>query len=278
MEYNKNILYGLSNRCYEHPFDRKALEMLENKSFLTKACKWVTENTVEKIYTIQYTGSHLKITKDSYPQIFEYLEYVCNILGLKKIPDMYLRWDYDVNACTIGAEKPIIIINSGLIDLCTDDEILFVIGHEVGHILSNHMLYHMLAQVINYVVDSVPGGHVLAGGIQYALYYWERMSEFTADRAGLLGCQNIDAALGAFIKISGLPKSHFDRINKDAFIQQARDFKLLDIENMNKVFKIISISDSSHPWTIMRAAELLNWVDKGGYRDIVMHCTRNIEY
>lgn len=265
MDYDKNILSGLNSRSYEHPFDRAALEMLENKPFLTKACRWITENTIERIYTIQYTGSNLKVTKNSYPQIYEYLKYACEILGLKQVPEMYIRWDYDINACTVGAERPIIIINSGLIDLCSEDEILFVVSHEIGHILSNHMLYHMLGQVINYAIDSMPGGHLLAGGIQYALFYWDRMSEFTADRAGLLGCQNIDAAISTFIKIAGLPVSHLDSANQEAFIQQAKDFKMLDLENMNKIFKLISISNSSHPWAVMRAAELLRWKEDGGY-------------
>ena len=29
---------------------------------------------------------------------------------------------------------------------------------------------------------------------------------------------------------------------------------------MSKVIKFISIADASHPWTVMRAAELLNWI------------------
>ena len=71
---------------------------------------------------------------------------------MKKVPDLYIQWGYDINACTVGAENPIIILNSGLIDLCDDDEIMFVIGHECGHVKSNHMLYHMMGQVINYIL------------------------------------------------------------------------------------------------------------------------------
>jgi hypothetical protein len=54
-------------------------------------------------------------------------------------------------------------------------------------------------------------------------------------------------------------------MNYNAFIDQAREFKQLDYSSMNKVFKFISIADSSHPWTVMRAAELLNWMNTGAY-------------
>ena len=265
MIYNKQILTGLEHSQYEHPFDKMALEKLESIPLLTKLFKWITANTVERIYTVQYTGSNLKVTKDNYPQIYQYLEDACKILDLKDIPDLYIDWSYTINACTIGAENPIIILNSGLIDLCTDEEIMFIIGHEVGHIKSNHMLYHMMAQVINYFIDATPGGTLVAGGLQFALYYWSRMSEFTADRAGLMCCQDPEAMARAFIKMAGLPLKEFDNIRTETFLQQARDFKMLDYDGMNKVVKFLSIADETHPWTVMRSAELLKWIESGEY-------------
>lgn len=275
---NKKILTGLNQDLYEHPFDREALDKLEAIPFLTTAMEWVTSNTIERIYTVQYTGSNIKVTKDSYPQIYEYLEYACKILDIKNIPDLYIEWNYGINACTVGAEHPIIIINSGLVDLCDDDEIMFIIGHELGHIKSNHMLYHMMAQIIDSVIDAIPGASLVAGGLQYALYYWNRMSEFSADRAGLLCCQNRDAAIRAFIKMAGLPQSQFANMDCDAFIRQARDFKMLDMDGVNKVFKLLAIADSSHPWTVMRAAELLNWMDSGEYRSRLDEGQKSISF
>lgn len=265
MIYNKQILTGLDHSRYEHPLDRAALEKLESIPLLTTACRWVTSNFIERVYNIQYTGSNLKVTRDNYPKIYEYLEEACHILDLQQVPELYITWGYDINACTIGADNPIIVLNSGLIDLCDDDEILFVIGHEVGHIKSQHMLYHLMAQVINWGIDTIPGGSLVASGLQFALYYWSRMSEFTADRAGLMCCQDTDAMIRAFIKMAGLPIKEFNNIRPDTFIQQARDFKMLDYDGMNKVVKFLSIADETHPWTVMRSAELLKWIDSGEY-------------
>lgn len=269
MIYNKIVLNGLEHSQYEHDFDRAALEKLESIPFLTKASQWITSNFIERVYTVQYTGSNLKVTKDNYPQIHQYLVDACKILDLDRVPDLYIEWGYQINACTVGAEKPIIILNSGLIDLCDDEEIMFIIGHECGHIKSNHMLYHMMAQTINFVIDAIPGGSLVAGGLQYALYYWDRMSEFTADRAGLLCCQNQEAMIRAFIKMAGLPIKEFDNIQTNTFLQQSRDFQMLDYDGMNKVVKFLSIADSTHPWTVMRSSELLKWIDAGEYDKIV---------
>ena len=137
---NKKILTGLDHTAYEHPFDQKALAALEATPGLDLVGKFITKHMVERVYTVQYTGSHLRVTKDSYPKIYEYLEYACKILDVKKVPELYIEWGYNINACTVGAENPIIVLNSGLIDLCDDDEIMFVIGHELGHVKSRHML------------------------------------------------------------------------------------------------------------------------------------------
>lgn len=266
---NKQILTGLEHSQYEHPFDAEALRKLESIPFLTSFCKWITKEFVERVYTIQYTGSNLKVTKANYPKIYQYLEDACKILDVNKVPELYITWSYDINACTIGAEHPIIILNSGLIDLCDEEEIMFIIGHECGHIKSNHMLYHMMAQLLNWGIESIPGGSLIASGLQFAIYYWNRMSEFTADRAGLLCCQDQQAMIRAFIKMAGLPQKEFGNIKPETFIEQARNFKMLDYEGMNRVVKFLSIADETHPWTVMRSAELLKWIDAGEYQRFV---------
>lgn len=265
MVYNRKILTGLNPSKYEHPFDREALKKLEAIPLLPRFLSWISANTVERLYTVQYTGSNLKVTEDSYPKIYKYLEEACKILDQPKVPDLYLDWKYSINACAFGADNPIIIMNSGLIDLCDEDEIMFILGGAVGHIRSNHMKYQMMVQVVDYFIDSIPGGTLVAGGLQYALYYWYRMSEFTADRAGLLCCQNPEAVTRAFIKMAGLPVKEFGNIRTETFLQQAHDFKGLDYDGMNKVVKFLSIADESHPWTVMRSSELLKWIEDGEY-------------
>lgn len=268
MQKDKKILKGLRHTDYEHPFDKKALNTLEKTPGLSTLGKFISKHMVERLYTVENTGNALKVTNSNYPKIYEYLEYASQILDLGFIPDLYIQWGYNINACTVGAEHPIIILNSGLIDLCDDDEILFVVGHECGHIKSNHMLYHMMAGVINYVINVIPGGNLVAAPVQYALYYWDRMSEFTADRAGFLTCQNRDAVVRAFMKMSGLPIKEYNNMNYQTFIQQAESFQSLDYDAINKIAKFISISNATHPFSVMRASELLKWINSEDYLNV----------
>lgn len=270
----KKPLLGLAHKDYEHPFDKKALDALEHTPGIEKVSKYIVKHTIERVYTVQFTGSNLRVTKRNYPQIYEMLEYACRILDLQRIPDFYLQWGYHINGFTTGAEKPLVVLNSGTIDLCDEDELLYIIGHEVGHIKSQHMLYHMMAQgysIIASIIDSATLGlgSLLTTPIQLALFYWYRMSEFTADRAGLLCCQNKDAAIRAMMKMSGMPIKHFNNMVYKSFIDQAKEFEQLDCESLNKIVKVLTIMDSSHPWTVMRAAELINWINSGAYDKIV---------
>lgn len=266
---NKRLLKGLDHKDYEHPADRKALTALEKTPGLEMVAKFAVKHAIEKVSTVQYTGSNIRASEKGYPEIYKLLEDACDILDLKNKPDFYLQWGYDVNGFTTGAEHPLIVLNSGVIDICTRTEALFVIGHEIGHIKSMHMLYHMIAQAFSYIVDAIPGGSLLGAPLQMALCYWSRMSEFTADRAGLLCCQNKDAAITAMMKMAGMPVRFFEKMSYSSFIDQAQEFKQLDYEVMNKVIKFVSIVNDSHPWTVMRAAELLNWIESGEYDRIL---------
>lgn len=136
---------------------------------------------------------------------------MCNTLHLKKIPDLYISWDYSINGFTAGSENPIIGLTSGAIDLLTDNELRYVLGHEVGHIKSGHVLYQTMAEVIPIIGDilgtaTLGIGGIIGTGLQLALLYWWRMSEFTADRAGLLACQDEDSVINALIKWRVLQK------------------------------------------------------------------------
>lgn len=78
---NKKILRGLTSEEYEHLFERRALDSLEATPGLGAVGKFLTKHTVERISTIQYTGSYLKVNKSNCPKIYEYLEHASLILG-----------------------------------------------------------------------------------------------------------------------------------------------------------------------------------------------------
>jgi len=135
------IIEGLNSFEYEHEFDRKALSALEKTPGLELLVRKFNEYWNDKILKIQITGSYLKVTENNFPEIHRALMEGCTILNIKKIPKLYIQCGYEVNAYTSGVEDPIIVLNSGCIDLLSYDELLYVIGHELGHIKREHVLY-----------------------------------------------------------------------------------------------------------------------------------------
>ena len=267
-------LTGLRPQTYEHPLDAQALNTLQKTSGLDTVVRKCNEWGFERLLRVQLTGSHLRVTADSVPEVHDKLLAACDILDLPKVPDLYIASGSDLNAFTAGVEKPLIVLNAGAVDLLNDDELLFVIAHEVGHIKSGHVLYYQIAEflpVIGAIVGSATFGlgELLGAGLQVALLNWKRMSEFTADRAGLLACQDANVPITAMIKIAGLPQKYHDAINPEDFIAQAREFKALDADKLNWLVKWLSTMGQTHPWTVMRASQFLTWIDAGEYEAVL---------
>ena len=62
------------------------------------------------------------------------------------------------------------------------------------------------------------------------------------------------------------------------FIKQVEEFKGFDQDHINKNKKKFLELSQSHPWTIMRAHEILKWVESGRYQQILdIHCKDNID-
>lgn len=274
----RKTLTGLHPYEYEHPFDAKALDSLRSTPGLDTIVRQYNKQAVERIITVQYTGSNLRITAKNYPKIHAMLDAVCDVVNLPSRPELYLEWGYHINGFTIGVDHPIIVLTSGSIDLLSDDELFYLIGHEVGHIKSRHTLYHQMAQFLPVLADMVGEatlgiGKLISMPLQLALLRWSRMSEFTADRAGLLACQNPTTAARVMMKWAGMPIRHYDDMKLETFIDQAKRFEALDYEKLNKAIKILTIMNSTHPWTVMRAAELLRWVEGGEYQKVIDRAT-----
>ena len=259
------ILQGLNFTDYQHDSDKAAFIKLKKIKAFDKALDWVVENTVEKVTDVQQIGSSICVTQDATPELFNLVNDVARTVDVENVPQIYTRWGYDIYITTDGDKHPKMIINTGTIDLLTPDEQRFMIGHEFGHIKSNHLKYLLLCRYWSMYESYIPGSTLL----QIPLFYWSRMTDLTADRVGLLACQDINVALKTMIKMAGAPEALYDNLNVDAFMEQAESFKLSKMGIMNKIVEKISIMDNAAPWMVRRASELLKWHKSGEYDAII---------
>lgn len=267
-------LAGLRLQAYEHPSDAAALNALTHTAgfdtLITKLNAW----GIERFLRVQLTGSYLKVTQDSFPDLYQIFLVMRDRLDVPIDVDVYIASGGEINAFTVGVERPLIVLTTAAVELLAPYEMAFVIAHELGHIKSRHVLYYQIAEFLPLIAGVVGSmtfgiGELLSAGVQVALLNWKRMSEFTADRAGLLGCQDAEVAWRTMMKLAGLPPRYFASVNTEDFLKQARDFQALDADTISKIAKWLNSMGATHPWMVARAQQLLVWIESGQYEEVL---------
>src|SRR5206468_394071 len=131
------------------------------------------------------------------PGLWDLLHRAARVLDLR-VPDLYVG-HVETGTQTVGHEHPFMMIDAGLLDLLDDDELMFALGRELGHILLGHVTYKMLARSIGAIGETVGNftlnvGAMVTTGLEAPLRDWDQFSEFSADRAGLLAVQRVEVA------------------------------------------------------------------------------------
>jgi Zn-dependent protease with chaperone function len=270
--WRRSRLPLLQSKSYEHPWDRRALAALEKIPALGTAVSLFNKHGLDHIVKVECTGANLLITEQNVPEALTALREVCKVLAMPEVPELYVEYGDQINAYAAGVHQPVICLTSATIECLTRDELYFILGHEVGHIKSSHMLYTQLARLLPALGDLIGDftlnvGSLISRGLHAALLHWYRMSELTSDRAGLLACQDVETGIRAFVKTAGLPPRHYDRIEETArgFRDQAIRFEEFDEELARRLAKMIAGSNMQHPWTVARASQLLRWAESGEY-------------
>jgi Zn-dependent protease with chaperone function len=261
-------LPGISSRAYEHPADRSALVALRKLSGFDTLLRRLAGLFNDRSLRLMFLASSVRASEQQFPQLYQSLLDGCYILDLPTVPELFISQDPMVNAMALGADKPFIVITTGMVDLMDAEEIRFVIGHELGHVLSGHAVYRtMLYHLLNLVTRIAWLPIVLpARGVIWALEEWYRKSELSCDRAGLLAGQDIDAARRALMKTAG--GSRLVEFNSDAFHQQAREYDAVP-DVRDGLLKLLQLQGTTHPFAVIRFAELDRWADTGDYPNIL---------
>ena len=267
-------LVALNAKEYENSTDAATLSALKlNKSF-DALLKKMIECSYERMALVHYKSSTFLVTKENMPYLFDCVENACNILGIEKIPEIYILQNESLNAYTTGVQNPILVLNSGLLHALNHEELMYIIGHELGHIKSEHVLYTMLANfyrsVVKRITDTNFWAQIASTGLDIAFHKWERSSELTADRAGLLVCQHLPSAITAMAKLCGCPIDIYDKLDANMFLKQVETFEEFESSSYNKFLEIAVTLNDKHPLGVLRTKALMLWVQSGEYAKILL--------
>ncbi|HET8960747.1 M48 family metallopeptidase [Nocardioides sp.] len=261
-------LTGISSRAWEHPADRGALVALRKLKGFDTVLKAMSGLFNERAVRLVFLGSAIRVDERQFSSMHRLLGDVARILDAPELPELYVASNPVPGAMTIGMNKPFIVVNSGLVHLLDVDELRFVLAHELGHAMSGHAVYQTLLQrllALSGVLTAIPLGGLGVRAIVAALYEWSRKAELSADRAGLIATQDTATAFRVHMKLAS--GGHLEDLDATSFFAQGKEYDDADLRD--SVLKLLLIENRTHPFAVVRAAELRRWVDSGDYTRVL---------
>ncbi|MCQ2332373.1 MAG: M48 family metallopeptidase [Paludibacteraceae bacterium] len=197
-------------------------------------------------------GHSFKVEKRLLPKLYDTFDEIKKALKYNEAVDLYITGDSTVNAFSVASEREgdphIINLNSALVELMTDDELKFVIGHELGHLINEDTKLHRL---INFVFPEVMG---MPTAMFHKVRLEGQLAELVADRYGYMAVGKLEPCVSAFFKMASgldLAKMH---IEVEALLEE-------NIKHLEYFMNDKGVSRETHPVNPIRV-QALNLFDK----------------
>ncbi len=263
----QKILTDIDSRSWEHPADKAALATLKQIPGFDEIIKLVFGLTTEKSIKLLHLSSSIRTSPNQFPVLHQQIRKIAEIFDWNYIPEVYVTRSPFFNAGVYGVKEPFIVINSHLVSSVSKDELMCVLAHEMGHLISGHSLYKtLLWLMVNISITALPVSDLIVLPIIAALKEWDRKSELSADRAGLLAVQNEDPCYSVLMRMAG--GDNPSELNMNDFFLQADEYEnskgLID-----GIHKVLNTVWTSHPFPVIRLTELRNWIASGEYSKII---------
>ena len=263
----RRVLTGIASRSWEHPADRAALAALRKIPVFDDVLRRLFGFFGEKPIRLAFQADAVKVSPNQFGRVHALYEEVARTLDAPMKYDVFISQTPIVNAGAYGMDRPFIILNSGTVKLLDDDELSYVLAHELGHILSDHVLYRTMTMLLlNLAQMGFPIVGLAARAVLVGLLEWNRKSELSSDRAGLLAVQDPEIAMRAMLKMAG--GGTRDETNLQEFIQQAEEYRTSG-DVADQVYKILNLIGTTHPFWVLRLAETRSWIESGEYDRIL---------
>ncbi len=133
-------LEGLRPQSYEHPSDAAALNALTHTAGFDTLIQKLNAWGIERILRGQLTGSYIRVQADNLPDLFRLLAVLRDRLDVPVEVDLYIASGGEVNAFTVGVERPLIVLTTAAVEMISTDELMLDIAQELGHLKSRHVL------------------------------------------------------------------------------------------------------------------------------------------
>lgn len=208
--------------AYAYGGERKVRRTLNSARPVVIALE-ATTRLWQNVAKTELLGTALKVTGQQFPRLHQATRKASEALHMDP-PAVYVtQASSPIRAQVLGVnDDSYVVINAALIDQLDDAELLALVGHELGHIQNDHVLY---TTALYYLTEAA--AMFVRWAVQPAimtLQAWSRRAEITCDRAALLCARNLDTTLTAMVKISlGLERG--SQIDIGAYLENLPDTK-----------------------------------------------------
>ncbi len=265
--HTRRILTGIGATSWEHPADRATLNALRKIPGFDLALRKIFGMFGERAIRLAFKANAVRVTEKQYPWIHQRMLRVCEVLDVETIPELYVSQTPIVNAGAVGMNEPFIVLNSSMLEVLNRDQVEAVLAHEVGHIMSGHVLYRtLLILLMQLTVFRFPLVGIAALPLLLALLEWNRKAELSCDRAALLAVQNRDTVLSSLMNLAGGTRG--EELDLAEFVAQSEEYREGG-EVLDSVYKLLNVLGATHPFAVARVAELQIWLESGRYDEIL---------
>lgn len=259
------VLHQIDPRSWEHPADRAALNALRRIPVFDEVLRAVFGFFGEKPLRLAFLSGAVRVTPTQYPRVHRLYHEACRTLDVEPYP-LYVQQNVQLNAFAFGMKNPFIVLNTRTVELLGDRELKFVLGHEIGHVMSGHALYlTMMTLLYQLSMMGFPVVGLAARAVLMALMEWHRKAELSCDRAGILAVQDPVPALCTMHRFAG---GEPGETNLEDFLRQAEEYREGG-DLADQVFKVLNVLALTHPAPVLRAAEMRTWFESGAFERIV---------
>jgi tellurite resistance protein len=241
--------------------ERKLFDALSGDKVITQVAKNLRNSNVEDANRRRLLASSLRITDRILPSLIEHITLVKQITHMQgtQVETFIHNNPQDSASCMCFDNGNVfLLISSGLYKKLTERELLFVVGHEIGHVAYQH--HQLPARAILAQRDKCDSERALQ------LMAWSRRAEISADRMGLLCCQDFNAAATALIKLScGLNEELVD------FDLQGYVSQVMDLETVSQTVHAVEDFYATHPFNPIRIVALHRFWQSHTLCDLLGH-------
>ena len=212
----------ISPKAYEHPADRAATAALKAVPMLDTVVRKLIEWGYERAVRQRFLSNSVRVGERQLPDLWSHHVAACEILDMPHSYDLYVTDLIVANALTIGSQSPMIVFGSSLLGRLGPGEQRAVLAHEIGHILSDHVLYETALLILLGAGSRVPFPLAIpATAVRAVLLEWFRAAELSCDRAAALVVRDPTIVCRGLMALAG--GMHAEQLNLDAFLALASE-------------------------------------------------------